>query len=90
MVDIVPLLNKNVRIEIKGHADRDGSTEHNLRLSQARANTILSALVSRKIEATYFTAVGVGTKEPWQQNKLKANQEMERRVSFKVFLTDAL
>jgi OOP family OmpA-OmpF porin len=93
LVNTAPLLNKNVRIEIKGHADSDGSTEHNIRLSQARANTILSAL-SRQIKATYLTAVGMGAQEPWQPDnspgdRERDNKEMNRRVSFKVFLTDA-
>lgn len=82
-------LNKNVRVEIKGHADSDGSTEHNMPLSQARANRILSALVSQGIKATSLTAIGIGTREPWQQDVSQKNREMNRRVSFKVFLTDA-
>lgn len=84
-----PLLNKNVRIEIKGHADSDGTMQHNMQLSQTRADTILSALVARNVKATYLTAVGVGMQEPWQQNAIQKNQAMNRRVSFKVFLTDA-
>jgi outer membrane protein OmpA-like peptidoglycan-associated protein len=64
--------------------------QHNIQLSQTRANTILSALVSRNIKATYLTAIGVGTQEPWQQDAIHKNQAMNRRVSFKVFLTDAL
>jgi OOP family OmpA-OmpF porin len=89
LTDTAPLFDKNVRIEIKGHTDSDGSIEHNTHLSQARADTILSALVSRRIKATYLTAVGVGSSEPWQQDATQKNQEMNRQVSFKVFLTDA-
>lgn len=88
LVETAPLFQKKVRIEIKGHADSDGSKEHNIYLSQARAKTILS-FVSQRIKAAALTAIGVGTQEPWQQDTIHKNLEMNRRVSFKVFLTDA-
>ena len=89
LTNTAPTLNKKVRIEIKGHADSDGSTKHNMFLSQARADRILSALVSRGIKSTDITAIGVGTQEPWRQDVSQNNREMNRRVSFKVFLIDA-
>ncbi|PSM51109.1 flagellar motor protein MotB [Chroococcidiopsis sp. CCALA 051] len=89
LTKIAPIVNKDVRIEIKGHADSDGSTEHNMSLSQARAKQILSTLVSQGIRASDLTTIGVGAQEPWQQKASQNNREMNRRVSFKVFLTDA-
>ncbi len=82
--DIAPYFHKNIRIEIIGHADSDGSEEDNLRLSQARANAILSTLTSQGLKVSNLTAVGVGSREFGQKNK-----DLNRRVSFKVFLSDA-
>ncbi|HCF28828.1 MAG TPA: flagellar motor protein MotB [Cyanobacteria bacterium UBA11049] len=89
LATIAPFFHKDVRIQIFGHSDNDGSAENNLRLSQARANTILSALVSQGIKGSNLTAVGVGIREPWHKKSTQNNREINRRVSFKVFLTDA-
>ncbi|MGL5924429.1 OmpA family protein [Chroococcidiopsis sp.] len=89
LTKMASILQKNVRVEIKGHADSDGSTEHNMYLSQARAKQISLVLVSRGIRSSNLTTIGVGTQEPWQQDVSQNNPEMNRRVSFKVFLTDA-
>lgn len=85
ITDIAPSFQKDIHIEIIGHADSNGSEEDNLRLSQARANAILSTLISQGLKVSDLTAVGVGSRESTQKN-----QELNRRVSFKVFLTDAL
>lgn len=84
LTDITPSHN-DIHIKIIGHADSNGSEEDNLRLSQARANAILSTLVSQGLKVSNLTAVGVGSRETTQNN-----QELNRRVSFKVFLMDAL
>jgi len=53
---------RSVRIE--GHTDRLGSDTYNLRLSQARADTIRALLASRSIEASRITAIGRGEQAP--------------------------
>ncbi len=58
-------------------------------MSQARANAILSALVSQGIKGSDLTAVGVGIREPCHKEFAQKNQEINRKVSFKVLLTDA-
>lgn len=81
--DISPFFHKHIQIEIIGHADSNGSEEDNLRLSQARANAILSTLISQGLKVSDLTAVGVGSRES------KQNNQLNRKVSFKVFLTNA-
>ena len=83
LTDIAPFFHKNIRIEIIGHADSNGSEEDNLRLSQARADAILSTLVLQGIKVTNLSAVGIGSRESTKKNK-----ELNRKVSFQVFLTD--
>ncbi len=57
-----------------------------LRLSQVRADAVLSTLVSHGLKKNILAAIGVGTRE-WQNESTKANKESNRRVSFKVLLT---
>lgn len=86
ITDLAPFVAQNVRIEIIGHANNDGSQESNLRLSQVRADAVLSTLVSQGLKKTNLAAIGVGTRE-WQNESRKANKESNRRVSFKVLLS---
>lgn len=49
---------RNIRVE--GHTDRLGSSEHNLKLSQARADTVKDYLVSQGIPGNLIHSVGLG------------------------------
>ena len=81
---------KDVQIKILGHTDKQGSKEANIRLSQARAEAILSTLVSQGIKTSNLSAEGVNTGEPLDSELMKQDQVFNRTVSFKVILTDAL
>ncbi len=82
-------LDKDVQIKILGHTDKEGSKEANLRLSQARAQAILSTFVSQGIKSTHLSAEGVNTSESLPNELTEPDREFNRRVSFKVILTDA-
>ena len=58
-----------------------------MRLSQARALSVLSTLVSKGIEPANLTTVGVGSREPL--GVTAQDKELNRSVSFKVILSDA-
>jgi outer membrane protein OmpA-like peptidoglycan-associated protein len=79
-------LKRNVQIPIIGYTNRTGTEETNIKLSQARANVILSYLVSKGINQKYFTPVGMGSIKP--MNRRLENQEFNRRVNLKIFLAD--
>ena len=81
-------LNKNVHIEIVGHTNKGGSEEKNMLLSQARANVVLSILVSKGIKNNNISVVGVGTKKPLHNESMVDARKFNRSVSFKVILTD--
>src|SRR5882762_7567249 len=51
-------------IEVIGHADRIGSEDYNLKLSQRRANAVKTYLVRQGIPAGKLNAVGRGKSEP--------------------------
>jgi outer membrane protein OmpA-like peptidoglycan-associated protein len=82
-------LDKNVQIEIVGHANTTGTETRNIILSQARAKKILSFFKSRGININNFQYEGVGSTQPIHQSVLGENKKYNRRVSFKVFLGDS-
>jgi OOP family OmpA-OmpF porin len=81
-------LQKNVMIQIAGHTDSDGTEQINMPLSQARAQEILNYFRSQGIQTTNFSTKGVGTSKPLGSGSTAQEKQMNRRVSFQVFLTD--
>ena len=66
--------NPNITIELGAHCDNRGEDDYNQRLSQARAEAVVSYLVSKGIEKERLTAVGYGESEPKEVNKKVAEQ----------------
>jgi outer membrane protein OmpA-like peptidoglycan-associated protein len=85
---LAPVLGKNVRMEIIGHTDTGGVERTNIILSQARADTIRSTLVSQGI-TTHLSTVALGSKKPLSKGLSEQNKAINRSVSFKVILTNA-
>jgi OOP family OmpA-OmpF porin len=88
LCNLAQVLGKNARIEIVGHTDNTGSEETNMKLSRERAHNVLSILTSRGLKKKNFTAIGVGSKEPLCEEATEMDRESNRRVDFKVTLTD--
>ena len=66
---------------VEGHADPRGSHEHNLHLSQGRADTVREYLVSKHgLKEARLKAVGKGDTEPLNSKDPKAPEN--RRVTF--------
>ncbi|MBF2070507.1 OmpA family protein [Fischerella thermalis] len=86
---VAKTVGKDVRFEITGHTNFTGTEQRNMVLSQARASKILAYLNSQGINTSNFTTVGVGSSQPLQTGLTEQIQQVNRRVSFKVFLIDA-
>jgi OOP family OmpA-OmpF porin len=71
-------------VEIVGHTDDSGSEKANLRLSQQRAEQVLSLLRKAGTNTRYLTAIGVGDKEPLRRSSSSIDREMNRSVTFRV------
>jgi outer membrane protein OmpA-like peptidoglycan-associated protein len=77
------------KLRVEGHTDDSGDDDANLRLSQARADTVRNHLVSLwKIEASRLVAVGYGEHKPLTSNATEKGREMNRRVMF-IVIEDA-
>jgi outer membrane protein OmpA-like peptidoglycan-associated protein len=72
------------KIEIGGHTDSRGSDDFNLRLSQARASSVMSYLINNGIDATRLSAVGYGETNPIADNESEEGMAKNRRIEFNV------
>jgi outer membrane protein OmpA-like peptidoglycan-associated protein len=78
------LENADVRIEIAGHTDSDGSEAYNQTLSEERAASVLNYLVEHGVSARRLTTVGYGETRPVVPNTSAANKAQNRRIEFTV------
>lgn len=80
--EVVDLLQSepDKKIRIEGHTDSTGSTETNLRLSQQRADAVLTALVNLGVDADRITTVGMGEDFPIASNDTAEGRSRNRRV----------
>jgi len=74
--------NPNVRFEVQGHTDNQGSDKINDPLSQQRAEAIVKALEGLGVDGFNLRAVGKGSHEPVADNKTEAGRAKNRRVVF--------
>ena len=76
--------NHQYSIDIMGHTDTKGSTEHNLKLSQKRANSIKQYLTEKGVNNDRIYAIGLGSKHPIVPNTSEKNRKINRRVEIKI------
>ena len=74
--------NPNVRFEVQGHTDNQGSDAVNDPLSQQRAETVVKALEGLGVDGFNLRAVGKGSHEPVADNSTDAGRAKNRRVEF--------
>jgi len=73
--------DKDLKVHIVGHTDNQGSTAHNMDLSQKRAESVVKALTTDfKIDARRLSAKGVGSYAPVASNDAEPDREKNRRV----------
>ncbi|MCA9533485.1 MAG: OmpA family protein [Myxococcales bacterium] len=81
--------NPQIRlIEVQGHADERGNDQHNLRLTQDRAASVVEALVQRGVPRDRLRSAGYGELCPVNPAHNRDAYEENRRVEFKVIETD--
>lgn len=73
-----------VRIEIEGHTDAEGTPERNQRLADRRARAVADYLVRAGVDASKLAAVGYGETRPVAPNDTPENRARNRRIEFTV------
>lgn len=73
--------NPSWRFRVEGHTDSDGGYQHNMVLSQQRAQAVVNDLVNRyHIARSRLTAQGFGYSRPVAPNTTAAGKALNRRV----------
>jgi len=85
--DVAAALRDNPQIKkvrIEGHTDSVGSDARNLKLSQARAESVQSALIREGIDPGRLEAVGFGETQPIASNSTAKGRAENRRTEFNI------
>jgi len=84
--DLVTVLKAKeaMEIEIAGHTDNVGTPESNLKLSQARSESVKKYLVSKGISANRVIAKGYGETMPVADNGTPEGRKENRRTEVKI------
>jgi OOP family OmpA-OmpF porin len=87
--DSYPILDKtssemkmdpSVKFILKGFASKEGTYEHNIILSEDRANSVKAYLVNSGVSSANLTTKGYGIKHPIADNSTEAGRILNRRV----------
>jgi outer membrane protein OmpA-like peptidoglycan-associated protein len=70
----------DVAMTVEGHTDSQGTVSENNTLSQKRAESVRTYLLSRGLPADHITAVGVGQSRPVADNSKPEGRQNNRRV----------
>ena len=74
--------NPKLRVRIEGHTDSRGGDRFNMKLSQARAESVRDFLVDKGIDSSRMEPQGFGETQPIADNRTKAGRSQNRRVEF--------
>ena len=73
-----------MRIELCGHTDGQGTVNYNQRLSEARAKAVADYLVRRGIDRRRLEWKGYGKSQPVASNDSAEGRRQNRRVEYRV------
>lgn len=74
--------NPDVTLEIQGHTDNVGNAASNMTLSDNRAKSVRTYLISQGIDGARLTAKGFGLTKPIADNKTPEGRLKNRRIEF--------
>ena len=74
--------NPRIRVRVEGHTDSRGNDGYNLKLSQRRAESVRTFLISAGVAPDRMEARGFGETVPIADNRTDAGRGQNRRVEF--------
>lgn len=74
----------SARVVVGGYTDSVGDAKANLKLSRARAHSVVVWLTKHGVKATTLIARGYGETRPIASNKTEAGRQKNRRITFTV------
>ncbi|MAQ15825.1 MAG: hypothetical protein CMN30_13650 [Sandaracinus sp.] len=85
--NVAQVLERHPEIEhvrVEGHTDTSGDHDHNVDLSQRRAQAVVAYLVSKGLAAERLEARGYGPDRPVESNDTREGRAANRRVEFHI------
>ena len=71
----------SIKFKIEGHTDAQGSEQHNLKLSQSRADSVMAYLTSKGVDKERLTGEGKGFSELPLPEKPKAAENRRVKIT---------
>lgn len=89
--DITNIMRRypETKIEIQGHTDSLGSSASNISLSQLRAQSVKSHLLSNGVDSNRLYSLGYGESMPIASNNTASGREKNRRVEITIIPSPA-
>ena len=72
-------------VQVVGYTDNKGRADANLVISNARAQAVYNALITRAVDAKRFVVSGVGSAQPIGDNRTAKGRDQNNRVEM-IFL----
>ena len=69
-----------LNLAVEGYTDTTGAADFNMKLSQARADTVRQFLIAQGLSADTITSKGLGEADPIADNSTAAGRKLNRRV----------
>lgn len=76
--------NSSIKVEVAGHTDSRGTSDHNLDLSNRRAKAVMDYFIGHGIAAERLSAKGYGETQPIANNYLEEGRMKNRRVELRI------
>jgi len=74
----------SLKLAIGGYTDSTGTADFNMKLSQARADSVLDYLVNQGLDTSVLSAQGNGMANPVADNSTSQGRQKNRRVEIVV------
>jgi outer membrane protein OmpA-like peptidoglycan-associated protein len=71
-------------VDIYGHTDSTGNADHNLDLSNRRADSVYNYLAGQGLDPRRFYVVGLGESQPIASNDTEQGRALNRRVEIRL------
>jgi outer membrane protein OmpA-like peptidoglycan-associated protein len=86
------ILNKysDTNILVTGHTDYDGTEQYNQTLSEGRAKSVSNYVMSRGVNYSRLSVIGLGEGEPAASNETAEGKRLNRRVEIAIFANEDL
>lgn len=74
----------DIKVEVSGHTDNEGDHESNIKLSEARAKSVIDYLKNKGLDVIRLEHKGFGETQPLMTNDTEEGRRLNRRVEIRI------